>query len=126
MNPRQRTRRQHHSSIWGTGKGRDGLLNLGWLANADRADVRSERGQFRRMLARFGGTPPCPVNVDPHVAAVNPAKLPEPVPKCRMARLTMEIVSTCVQNANTATTLALLRAHRAEPHRCCAAKQRDD
>jgi hypothetical protein len=66
------------------------------------------------------------VDVDPDVAAVNPAKLPEPVPKCRLARLTIAIVCTCIQEANTAHALALLRARRAGPHRCCAAKQRDE
>src|SRR6516164_967743 len=43
MSRRPRTRRQYHSSIWGTGEGRDVLLNLGWLTNADRTDVDADR-----------------------------------------------------------------------------------
>src|SRR6478672_6150602 len=78
------------------------------------------------MLARFDGTPPCPVNVDPDVAAVNPAKLPEPVPKCRLAHLSIAIVCTCLQDANTAHTLALLRPSTERPRRCRAAEQHDE
>ena len=50
-------------------------------------DVRRERDQFRRVSANVGGIARAPAIVDPHVAAVDPAQLLQPLHERRDAGL---------------------------------------
>ena len=55
-------------------------------------DVRRERDQFRRVSANAFGIACAPADVDPHVAAVGPAQLLQPLQERREAGLTFRIV----------------------------------
>ena len=55
-------------------------------------DVRRERDQFRRVSANAVGIAPAQRDVDPHVAAVGPAQLLQPLQERRDAGLPFRIV----------------------------------
>ena len=55
-------------------------------------DVRRERDQFRRVSANAVGIARAPAIVDPHVAAVGPAQLLQPLQERRDAGLRFRIV----------------------------------
>ena len=50
-------------------------------------DVWRRRCQFGRMFASVVGAAGGPAGVDPHVAAVGPARLLQPLQECREASL---------------------------------------
>ena len=58
-------------------------------------DVRRERDQFRRVSANVVGIACGPAVVDPHVAAVGPAQLLQPLQERRDAGLRFRIVRGC-------------------------------
>ena len=81
-------------------------------------DVRRERDQFRRVLANRVGIACAPAVVDPHVAAVGPAQLLQPLQERRDAGLGFPIVrGRGHEHADAPHPLALLRARRERP-RC--------
>ena len=55
-------------------------------------DIRRERDQFRRVSADVVGIARGPADVDPHVAAVGPAQLLQPLQERRDAGLYFRIV----------------------------------
>ena len=55
-------------------------------------DVGCERDQFRRVFANFVGIAAAPAEVDPHIAAIDPAQLLQPLQERREAGLAFRIV----------------------------------
>ena len=79
-------------------------------------DVRRERDQFRRVSANAVGIACGPASIDPHIAAVGPAQLLQPLQERRDAGLRFRIVRGCGhEHADAPHPLALLRARRERP-----------
>ena len=77
-------------------------------------DVRRERDQFGRVFANVVGFARGPAVVDPHVAAVGPAQLLQPLQECRDAGLSFRIVRGRLRARRCAApALAAARAPRA-------------
>ena len=90
-------------------------------------DVRRERDQFRRVFANVVGIARGPAGVDPHVAAVGPAQLLQPLQERRDAGLCFRIVRGRVhEHADAPHPLGLLRARGERPRGRRAAEQRDE
>jgi hypothetical protein len=69
----------------------------------------------------------CPAVVDPHVAAVGPAQLLQPLQERRDAGLCLPIVGGEVhQHADASHPIGLLRPRRERPRGCRAAEERDE
>src|SRR5262249_29622717 len=87
-----------------------------------------ERDELRRPFARTVGIGGAVSNIQPHVAALDPAQLLQPLPKGRAALVCLGIVSRLVhKHADAPHALArLMRACCERP--CCrsAAEQRDE
>ena len=74
-------------------------------------------------LRMSSASPRAPAGVDPHVAAVGPAQLLQPLQECRDAGLPFRIVrGTWHEHADAPHPLGLLRARRKRPRRRCAAE----
>ena len=82
-------------------------------------DVRRERDQFRRVFANAVGIARAPANVDPHVAAVGPAQLLQPLHERRDAGLMIPDRPRAAghEHADAPHPLALLRARGKRPRR---------
>src|SRR5262245_65197687 len=90
-------------------------------------DVRSKRGQFRRVSANVAFIGGSPASVDPHIAADAPAQLLQPLQERPDAGLKFHIVRSGGQYyADEPHPLALLRPRGGRPRRGCAAEQRDE
>src|SRR5262245_14040780 len=88
-------------------------------------DVRSKRGQFRRVSANIAFIGRSPASVDPHIAADAPAQLLQPLQERPDAGLKFHIVRSGGQDyADEPHPLGLLRARRKRA-RGRAAEQRD-
>src|SRR5262245_36989886 len=72
-----------------------------------------ERDEFRRPFARIVGIGGAVSNIQPHVAALDPAQLLQPLPKGRAALVCLGIVSRLVhKHADPSHALPLLRPRR--------------
>ena len=79
-------------------------------------DVRRERQKLLGISLKTTGVARCPAVVDPHVAAVGPAQLLQPLQERRDAGLSFRIVGGEVhEHADAPHPLALLRARRERP-----------
>src|SRR6516164_6170556 len=85
--------------------------------------VWRERGQFRSIFANIVGIAPAPAIVDPHVAAVGPAQLPQPLQKRREACLSFCIVLDARECADAAHAFRLLSVRSKRPSRRPADKR---
>src|SRR5262245_5713550 len=89
-------------------------------------DVRSKRGQFRRVSANVAFIGGSPAGVDPHIATDAPAQLLQPLQERPNAGLKFHIVRSGGQDyADEPHPLGLLRARRQRPRRR-RAEQRDE
>src|SRR5262245_51787774 len=90
-------------------------------------DVRGERDQLSGVSAHAVGIASTPAGVDPHVAAVGPAQLLQPLHECRETGLTIHIVRGLAnEHSDPPHLLGLLRARREWPRGCRAAEQCDE
>src|SRR5262249_15340854 len=90
-------------------------------------DVRPERDQFGREFANAIGIPCGPAVIDPHVAALGPARLLQSLQERRDAGLAYRMVFGERHKHTDALDLrALLRTRRERPRDCRAAEQRDE
>ena len=95
------------------------LVAIAWIGLMRTTTVRRGRNQFRCISTSSIGITGAPAGVDPHVAAINPAKLLQALQKCRAASLAMRIVRRQAHgHADAPHPLALLHAPRAarSPH----------
>src|SRR5262245_22842401 len=90
-------------------------------------DVRSKRGQFRRVSANVAFIGGSPAGVDPHIATDAPAQLLQPLQERPDTGLKFHIVRSGGQDyADEPHPLGLLRAHRERPRCRRAAEQRNE
>ena len=91
-------------------------------------DVRRERGQFHRVFANGVGIGCGPAGVDPHVAAVDPAQLLQPLQERRVAGLRVWIVRADAAREYTDAPhpLDLLRARCERPRGRRAAEKANE
>jgi hypothetical protein len=90
-------------------------------------DIGPERDEFSRVFANVVGIPGRPAGLEAHVAALDPARLLQPLRKLRQRGLELLICGGLAQqHADGAHTLALLRARRERPPGGSAAEQRDE
>ena len=87
------------------------------------ASATNSAAYLRMSVGIAGG----PASVDPHVAAVGPAQLLQPLQECREAGLRFRIVrGRAHEHADAPHPLGLLRARRERPRGRRAAEKRDE
>ena len=89
----------------------------GRRARSGQDDIRRECSQFGRVLAKQIGIGRGPAEIDPHIAAIDPAQLFQPLQKRARTGLIFRIIrSAGHKQANAPDPLGLLRARGKRPY----------
>jgi hypothetical protein len=90
-------------------------------------DIRRERKQLVGIFAKAINIARGPAGIDPHVAAIAPAQLLQPLHECDESALPFRIVRGQIhQHSNPPHPLALLRARRERPGGHATTQKRDE